>query len=405
MDDGAFPRVSARDGDDVLARDPLIGERDPRSEDRQVLLDAIMAATDHLVITYTGADDRTNEPRPPCVPLGELLDTLDAMAVTATGAPVRTRARVEHPLQPFDARNFTPGALGTPGPFSHDQPGLAGARAASLPRSSRARVHRRRPAAAARPRALAAGPGQLPGLPPATFLRTRIGIQLRGAEDRPPEAIPIELNGLAAWSIGERALRLILRGEPEAAVAAAELLRGHLPPGALGVAPLRAIGRDVTSLSARVRPCGPVPPASSGWRWTSTAGCGWSGPFRTCTGGSSSGPRTRGRRPSQELRLWPELLAAAACDPPAAAVPAAGWSARLVTRDGVVALDAPGPAESRRLLAELAALHDAGTVSALPVLAETSLAYAQRRARGASVSVSERAAQFGPWQAKLRCRA
>ncbi len=103
----------------------------------------------------------------------------------------------------------------------------------------------------------------------------------------------------------------------------------------------------------------------------------------------------------QELRLWPELLAAAACDPPAAAVPAAGWSARLVARDGVVALDAPGPAESRRLLAELAALHRSGTVSALPVLAETSLAYAQRRARGASVSVSERAAQFGPWQAKF----
>ena len=41
LDDGVFPRQSIRDGDDVLARDPWVGERDPRSEDRQLLLDAI----------------------------------------------------------------------------------------------------------------------------------------------------------------------------------------------------------------------------------------------------------------------------------------------------------------------------------------------------------------------------
>ena len=76
LDDGAFPRVGSDDGDDVLARDPLVGERDPRSEDRQILLDAIHAATDTLVLLYTGADPRTNARRPPCVPLGEVLDTL-----------------------------------------------------------------------------------------------------------------------------------------------------------------------------------------------------------------------------------------------------------------------------------------------------------------------------------------
>ena len=52
LDDGVFPRVGAVDGDDVLARDPQTGERDPRSEDRQLMLDAVLAATetpgDHL---------------------------------------------------------------------------------------------------------------------------------------------------------------------------------------------------------------------------------------------------------------------------------------------------------------------------------------------------------------------
>ncbi|NKE29713.1 exodeoxyribonuclease V subunit gamma, partial [Mycobacterium tuberculosis] len=61
LDDGVFPRLSHPDGDDVLAREPMTGERDIRSEDRQLLLDAIGAATQTLVITYTGADERTGQ--------------------------------------------------------------------------------------------------------------------------------------------------------------------------------------------------------------------------------------------------------------------------------------------------------------------------------------------------------
>ena len=49
-------------------------------------------------------------------------------------------------------------------------------------------------------------------------------------------------------------------------------------------------------------------------------------------------------------------------------------------------LDAPETAESRRILAELAALHRAGTVSALPFLAASGLAYrAGRRGRAAEM--------------------
>src|SRR5699024_9997128 len=53
MDDGAFPRAATLDGDDVLARRPLLGERHPRYEDRQLFLDAIMSATDQLLITFS----------------------------------------------------------------------------------------------------------------------------------------------------------------------------------------------------------------------------------------------------------------------------------------------------------------------------------------------------------------
>ncbi len=54
LDDGVFPRADVPDGDDLLARDPLVGERDARSEDRQLLLDALCAATERLVVVHSG---------------------------------------------------------------------------------------------------------------------------------------------------------------------------------------------------------------------------------------------------------------------------------------------------------------------------------------------------------------
>ena len=105
LDDGVFPRLGVVDGDDVLARDPMTGERDIRSEDRQLLLDAIGAATEKLVITYTGANEYSGQERPPAVPLAELLDTLDMTTPSRRSASTIV---VEHPLQPFDIRNVDP---------------------------------------------------------------------------------------------------------------------------------------------------------------------------------------------------------------------------------------------------------------------------------------------------------
>ena len=87
LDDGVFPRTTSVDGDDALARRPLTGERDARSEDRQLLLDALLAAVDTVVITYTGANEHTGAERPPAVPLGEILDATDRTTATAVREP------------------------------------------------------------------------------------------------------------------------------------------------------------------------------------------------------------------------------------------------------------------------------------------------------------------------------
>ena len=132
LDEGVFPRHPERDGDDLIASQPRVGDRDSRSEDRQLLLDAVLAATDHLVITYSGRDERTNHRRPPAVPVAELLDAVDRTVLAPVGLPrAREAIVVEHPLQSFDPRNFEPGALSGDGPWGFGVLELHGARSSA----------------------------------------------------------------------------------------------------------------------------------------------------------------------------------------------------------------------------------------------------------------------------------
>ena len=133
LDDGSFPRHIERDGDDLTALDPRVGDRDVRSEDRQLLLDALLAARRRLIITYTGRDERSNLRRPPAVPVGELLDVVDRTVRVEDGL-ARDAIIVTHPLQPFDPRNYEPGKLVPGQPWSFDTVHLDGARAARAER-------------------------------------------------------------------------------------------------------------------------------------------------------------------------------------------------------------------------------------------------------------------------------
>ncbi|MEO5652251.1 MAG: exodeoxyribonuclease V subunit gamma [Marmoricola sp.] len=223
VDDGVFPRAGAVDGDDVLARRPLTGERDPRSEDRQLMLDAIVAARETLVITYTGATETTGLPRPPAVPLQELLDALEGTVEGAVEAVVR-----EHPLQAFDARNLDPAS-----PFSFDRQSLAGARAAARPRV---------PVQAIRDQVL---PARVTDValedlvaflknPVKEFLRRRLDVTFLDEGEDALDGIPVELDGLQSWGVGDRLLRDLLAGRAPEAALAKEWRRGVLPPGRLG---------------------------------------------------------------------------------------------------------------------------------------------------------------------------
>ncbi|HEY2005832.1 MAG TPA: exodeoxyribonuclease V subunit gamma, partial [Solirubrobacteraceae bacterium] len=265
LDDGAFPRRTPRDGDDLMLADPLVGERDPRSEDRQLLLDALMAATERLIVTYSGNDERTNSPRPPAVPIGELLDVIDATAFVPSadavplspgtdatppspatdatplspetgGAHRRATDQVliHHPLQPFDPRNFESGALVGADAWSFDRVTLQGAQALSSPRNAP-------PPFLAKPLPPKGGSViELEDLvrfveyPVRAFLRQRLGISLGGASEEIADGLPVELDGLERWGVGQRLLEARLAGVDGHTAIKAEIARGTLPPGRLG---------------------------------------------------------------------------------------------------------------------------------------------------------------------------
>ena len=109
LDDGVFPRGGSVDGDDVLQRDPCLGERDVRSEDRQLLLDAVMSRRRPPAAALHRRRPGHRRARPPAVPLGEVLDvvratvgdaSLDGVLTAPPAAAVRRRATSTRP-QPF----------------------------------------------------------------------------------------------------------------------------------------------------------------------------------------------------------------------------------------------------------------------------------------------------------------
>lgn len=372
LDDGVFPRLGAVDGDDALARDPMTGERDIRSEDRQLLLDAIGAATETLVLTYTGANEYSGQARPPAVPLAELLDTLDI----TTSHPVRDQIHITHPLQPFDIRNVTPGGVLPGHPFTFDSTALIAARAAAGARAERP--------------PFICGPLPAPDVTDvaltdlAAFFNHPIKGFFRALDytlpwdvDGVSDDMPVEIDALEEWTVGDRLLADMLRGMTPADAQQAEWRRGTLPPGQLG-------WRRVSELRDR---CAALAAETRGYRTDDSRAFDIDidlGGGRRVTGTVSPvfGERlvsvTYSRLDAKHLlQSWIPLVALTAHDHQRE------WSAVCIgrARRGPQPLvrSLGRPTDPLGVLRDLVAIYDAGRREPLPLPLKTSYAWAQAR--------------------------
>lgn len=389
LDDGVFPRGASIDGDDILARRPRVGERDARSEDRQLFLDAILAARERLVIVYTGADERTGARRPPAVPLGELLDVLDVTAHSPHGL-VREQILREHPLQPFDARNFQPGAL-TPGssPFSYDTAAYDGSHAVCADRPARPPFLSNALAVEELEATISLEAlGRFLEHPVKQFLRQRLKLSTTEEGHEAQEAIPVNLNGLEQWAVGDRLLDAGLNCHGKNAAVRAEVLRGLLPPGELGTAILDPILDEVTALLV----------ASQDLRRHTREHHDVSIPLRsgvTIAGTVAAVYSDRVVRvvysklaAKHRLRAWVQLLALCASSPDRA------WKAVTVgrgQRGGAMSSTMAGMSRDDAVqhLEDLVAVYRAGLGIPLPLPPAAAAAYAGKRRSGCSVAVAE----------------
>ena len=268
MDDDRFPRSSRADGDDLLLNDEIVGDFDRSAQDRQLLLDAVMAAGDHLIITYSGRDELTNAPLPPAVPIAELTDTLEELV----GPEAIKRLVTTHPLQSFSEANFRPGALGVAAAFGFDPIQLAGARAVQ------ARPTGIVPFETAWPDYEPAPTVKLTELiaflrhPAARFMKTRMGFTVPGAGEQPDDTLPVDLGGLGKWGIKNRLVTGLAAGHDPELLAEWERASDGLPPGALGMDDLEDAVADASVLWEAALEYGYDPARMRPWTGTVAAG-------------------------------------------------------------------------------------------------------------------------------------
>lgn len=220
--------------DDLIAVAPILGDRDPRAELRQSLLEAVIAASDDLVITHSGHSVLTNQRIPDAVALAEFKEVIEHTVSPETRRLIQDQVVVGHPRQADDERYFSPEALqrGVVR-WSFDTDALQGARARLGPRSDESEFLA---GALGEPDASTSSIS-LEDLheffrhPVRTFLRRRLRLHLAYEDPGLDNELDIEIDPLSLHGLGDRLLRARLSGIPTATWERHERARGSLPIG------------------------------------------------------------------------------------------------------------------------------------------------------------------------------
>jgi len=104
LDADAFPRQRQRPGFHLMDAQRQLGDPDPADQDRYALLEALLSARDHLLITWNGLEERTGVALPPATPVQQWLQWLQSVLPAEQAAALR----VAHDPNPLDPSHFLP---------------------------------------------------------------------------------------------------------------------------------------------------------------------------------------------------------------------------------------------------------------------------------------------------------
>lgn len=407
FDDQTFPRRDAAPAFDLIAHhagapagaiDAPVANAvpDARDDDRLLLLDAILAATDHLVVTTTGRDPRTNDVLPPAVPVSELTDVLERMV----GRDAMERLVSVHPLQPWSPIGYGPDARpGSADPTflaaahllaeGRDRAGVPGRTTWFLadwdPRLAE-EAHAER---SQRPIAVSALVRTL-DRPLRSFVRSTLGLDLDERDTQVTDDEPVALDGLEQFHLAEALLAST--SDPDD-WRRAVLGRQTGPVGTLGRVALARVEHRVATLrdaeAAALRAIAGDDPAAwtvdgtsravevtvsdAGALWTLEAQLSW----REVAGRAvlTVIHPAKAENPAPLLRAWVHhLVATCVLDVPVVTVAVRLGKERGATTDRFDAhVD---PDDAHRELARLCRIHDAAHRGPLPLLRDASSAFA-----------------------------
>lgn len=223
MNDKDYPRNQRPPAFDLIGQKPELGDRSRRDDDRYLFLESLLSARNHLVISWLGRDQQTNQPLPPSVVVAELHDYLDRGWLPheeqSTNCDLLTTV---HPLQPFSPKNFSPGASGKsyarlwlPTPCDREKLPFC---PTPLPASSQC------------PTTISlASLCRFWNHPVKYFLLNRLGLNLYFMEENLPESELFTLDHLQSYQVNEKILPRVIAGTMSDGVFARLQAEGEFP--------------------------------------------------------------------------------------------------------------------------------------------------------------------------------
>jgi len=308
MDSNAFPRQGRPPGFDLVARDPMPGDRSLRDEDRYLFLEALLSARERLYISHVGQSIQDNSEIPPSPLVNELLDYIDQGFVPAPPArTVQEQLVVRHPLQAFSRQYFTAGSR----LFSYSQDNLNALRACGQ------KIVERPPFM----KFPAADPPQewrsldlcvlkrFFRQPVEFFLRERLGILLDKPAAPAEDCEPLSADALDRYEIEQEISRRLLSGEDVSSFRRVILSRGILPPGTVGEVLYGESLQQASEFVRNIQPfLGGMPPAVRDID-LECGGFRLSGTIRDFRGALMLHHRCAKIKPKDQLAAWIDHLA------------------------------------------------------------------------------------------------
>ena len=362
LGDGVWPRPETPAGFDLLAQHPHPGDAAPRATEKQLFVDAVLAAQDRLVLSYVGRSEKDNAPRAASVCLDAFLDACRLH----WGDQAHEQFVVRHRLQPFAETYFERGR-----PTSYAAQHLVARAAPAPPRP----YHDGGPlpdedaddgeVALADLAAAWTNPSQF-------AVRRRLGVSLELEEDALRDDEPVALAGLERWRVREAVVEGVLSGLDDEALAAVLLRGGLLPGGAPGAALLRAVRAEAAPVVEAVRAWGPGAPVPVE---VEVAGVRVVGTLPHVGPAGALRYRAGKVRPRHLVASWVEHVALCA----------AGGAACSCTVgvEGTAHFGPVPPAEARAVLGALVKGYGQARAGRLPVYERASHAYAAKLPKSA----------------------